>query len=435
VANFSYHLGPLVWKDDELGGSYCAPAGYVGLLDLGSIPAMSVQASDRPVALIWTPPGMVLGTGYAALGTGDCRELASSAAMMSAWESLSGWEPQGDTLVALLADHLIRGGDPDGLDGPRPLRPGRDGLLQIHMQGHSRVWAERFKWGVHPHTNKLKQMVKAYLKECRKAAKRGEYINPLLGHQVDTDFHLAIAQAHMEKAKKWGVTDFEEFRPDDWSKAEKPKKHGTTLTDTFNRSDSNSLGTASGGFSWASVSGDWDISSNTAIVGTANSGSSARADSDFASDGHYCQFDLTTLTAGNLLIVATCVRFSSSADTHYNYRAMRNDEAYTDLLRKTIAGTPTTVAGASALTLGTLPKVMYVEFTEADAYTCKYDGSSRFTGTDTSITGNTRAGLLGYDFVLEGIAVDNFEAGDWASGSARPKINNSLAHGRGRLVA
>ncbi|HOD84305.1 MAG TPA: hypothetical protein PKG77_23020, partial [Phycisphaerae bacterium] len=145
MADYRYIIGPYLWRDDPLGGGYVLPDGAIGSLDVGSVAEMGVIGGHRRCGLFWLPADAAFDAGvYSDLGRGDCRDLKSDAAMVSAWESLSGYSPSGETLVDLAWDHMTAGSDPDGLDGPYPLRPLRTGFLRLVFAGHSEVKRERF---------------------------------------------------------------------------------------------------------------------------------------------------------------------------------------------------------------------------------------------------------------------------------------------------
>ena len=140
-----YYLGMWQWNTDR-GSYYSAPAGMKGSIDLGILPEMAISGAPRRGCLCWSQD-TVLGSDYALLGDGDCRELSATSAMQSVFKSLVGYKPQGTRLVDLIYDCLTSGSDPYGSTGPMPLMPGQDGWMDLWMPGHSRVLGERFEWG------------------------------------------------------------------------------------------------------------------------------------------------------------------------------------------------------------------------------------------------------------------------------------------------
>jgi len=423
VADYRYIIGPYLWRDDPLGGGYVLPDGAIGSLDVGSVAEMGVIGGHRRCGLFWLPADAAFDAGvYSDLGRGDCRDLKSDAAMVSAWESLSGYSPSGETLVDLAWDHMTAGSDPDGLDGPYPLRPLRTGFLRLVFAGHSEVKRERFEWGKHPHWAKVRDSYKRLLGVARGRSVAGEFRNPLPDaagkrFQVDREFHLGVAQAAMEILAACGLTDFKDIRPNGWGRNEKPRAHGTTVSDNFNRSNQNELGSSSEGWAWSIYpSNSWDILSKQAACDTQGTTLYARCGTSLAGDGHYSQVELAAWTPSSTQagVMAAVLRIGASmVQNHGRYQVNAYDgESNT---RKVVAGSTTTLSGPTTVTVGSLPGLVYHQYDESDAYVSKYKGSTIHTGTDTSHQGSLDVGMLSYEGSGTTLAADNFAAGDLAA--------------------
>lgn len=171
-----------------------------------------------------------------------------------------------------------------------------------------------------------------------------------------------------------------------------------TITDTFDRADAGTLGTASGGFSWTQVAGSIGISSNSAASSTSGN-NTARAESALSAD-HYAQIEVVVQGANG---VGPCCRFDASANTFY----VAYDDASSLRLFRVITGGFTEIGSASSVAAGSIVKI------QANGTTIKVfdDGVEVISVTDGDITGNTHTGIL----VGQSGVVDDFEAGDLSS--------------------
>jgi hypothetical protein len=126
----------------------------------------------------------------------------------------------------------------------------------------------------------------------------------------------------------------------------------------------------------------------------------------------YAQANVFNLILGTFRGGSGCVRYSAAADTAYYVRSnadgIGNFNAYDVIARS--AGTDsvlTTFSGFTDLSGG----VVRVEILGSDIEVF-YDGASRGTTSDGSITGNTRAGICGRHTGVDRLEWDNFEAAD-----------------------
>jgi hypothetical protein len=259
------------------------------------------------------------------------------------------------------------------------------------------VKQERFRFGIHPHTGRVRDLLRRDFEAQWESTNGHEHCRRCL------DF----------TCEKYRVDDWREFVPQRLhSHVPGRLPHQTTITDTFNRTNSSTLGTSSQGtWSWldtfgAQFGGDWwNVASNEC---KANTGMDVRAETDLSGDDHYAQVLKVAAANGSFSRHGTAVRFSSSARTYYAGQA-RSDNFR---IHKVVAGTETAIAGPSGVGSGNGTTIK----TEANGSDVAFysAGVSVLSVTDTAITGNLRTGL--YNASTDaGDTYDSFEAADLAA--------------------
>src|SRR5690606_34435213 len=347
LANYDYRLGPLGWDTSEEGVAYWrAPVGAVGMVDLGRESDFGSPGSDRLMCVFAVPAGIKISNDtWPLLATGDMREIAVTSLMQDLWESQSGYRPSGDKLVDLIFDYLTSGSDPDWGDACKPLMPTVRGNLDLHFGGHSLVKRERFRFGVHPHTNRVKALLHRQFAELAEAAGKGRL--------KDKDHHRRVLDYWCEKYKLTGKDDWKELVPAELQKDVPGRlKHETTITESFNKADSDTLGPD---LMWTETQGDIDVVSNTAWHQTVAGRSVARAESDLSSADHYAQA-VVTLTSGTSTNVSPCCRFDAATTGQENHNSYIFTVAFNGsyFLRKLLNGVITELdTGASSNPSGT----------------------------------------------------------------------------------
>lgn len=366
-----YYLGPWKWSSAE--NCFLPPFGVDGTLDLGTLPDMAKQA-DRPGCLCWTNSAVLPADEYMLLAEGDCREIKADGRLRSQWQSLLGYAPKGDTLHEMMFDHLIGGSDPTGQSAAKPLMPSNIGWMDLHLPGHGRVKSERFEWGITPHTAKIKVMLRTEFADLMDAAGKGQLQDPQMPFRV---LDMLCAKFH--------VDDWKEFVPAKLQK-DVPGRvpHQTTFSDDFNRADSTGLGANWG----AAVEGTaFNVASNKAAPQSATR-SAHRWASDLSSADHNSTVDVV-VSSGDPR-GGPCVRVAAAAVTYY-YGWARTAATNNRRVGKIVAGSSTALSTFSLTTFssGTLKLDI-----NGSTITFYENGSSIFSGTDTSITGNLRPGLM-----------------------------------------
>lgn len=384
-----YSLGHFIWNGEQ----YALPEGALGCIDLAPPVIQGIQASTRPIAMFVSTTQ--LSSDYYHIGNGDLRELQLHAVDRDAFQSLMGYRPQGDTLMAGLVDILTEGSDPSGEDGPKPLMPTTRGYLDIHLPGHSLVYQEAFTWGHSRRTNKIKSLLQKDFERTFNLAMEGKL--------KDREHHLRCLDYLCEK---YHLSDWREVVPAKLVK-EIPgrKRHETIIVDDFTLADGTVIGNQ---LTWTEVNGNWTTVSNAARGGTSNNRASARAEHDLSSADHYAQLAFISSTGVNARIAYNCVRFDPSAEIYY--RSTAREDGGNANIAKMISGTATTIATLSSVTIS-LPDTLR---TEINGSTIEqfFNGVSNGAGTDTAITGNLRCGIGTNTGGSSTVTVDDFEAGD-----------------------
>jgi hypothetical protein len=311
----------------------------------------------------------------------------------------SGWS--GNKLWEVLAELLLLKCDPTGANVLKPVR-GRRGRKHGHKFAGDK-FLERIVGDNDP-----------------------EWINRRDVFRVDYERarDKAVTQEDLDALRRW--TGYEMLANNLSDPADilapKYKNDGylppsTTLTESFDQSDSSTLGPD---LSWTEISGNWETVSNQVSYASTSPHIFARADSDLSSDDHYCQLDVTSWDAANNRIGGGARVQTDNGTTETAYFCVyRNQAGGNCELEKTVSGTNTEITAETiSASLPDTIKVQadgssisgYLNGTEIDS------ANSPFT--DTSITGYLRCGLVARGGPSDG---DNWEAADLAAGGTTPK--------------
>ncbi len=201
--------------------------------------------------------------------------------------------------------------------------------------------------------------------------------------------------------------------------SEEPDKPSTDLGDTFVEAGDTTLAshTATGpnsGFGWTRTGGattaEVEASTDTLKGAVSADNERYRADSDLSSDDMSAKFDVVTEddTTNNL---GPTVRHNSSADSMYTV-LHRQTASNTYRLFKWTTGTPSQIGSTVN---ATPPSATYELDLQVDgsSLTAFVDSVSKVSGTDSSFTGQVRAGLL---IAGDKWRIDNWVAMDLAAG-------------------
>lgn len=390
-----YYLGPWRFVTEDGMSYFAPPEGARGTIDFATIPEQSVGGSDRRIGF-FALEGLITDAAYTHLGSGDLREMPSTQKMRDAFQSELGYLPSGDKLIDLVWDCLTSGSDPEGDERWKPLMPGTNRWLDLHLGGHSRIKSEPFEFGRHPHSNRVRDVLQRQFRQEMERASNGK--------SKDKEHHRRILDYWCEKYR---CEDWQQFVPADLRRHVPGRlKHATTITESFDTADSDTLGPD---LSWSELAGDFDIVGNRARSGAASGTHLAQATSDLSSSDHYAQFAVYPVASS--LDCAPAARCQSGPTAYIAIVRdvdLSNDARLFKLLTGTFTQLGTTVSHSSS---------------DGDVVQCKADGSSithivngsTVIGpvSDTGISSGLRCGIWAFEAGRGDI--DNFEAADLAA--------------------
>lgn len=419
---YRYVLGPVVERTENGMAFYGAPDSCVSWIDLRRMSAMS-SLGQLGYGFFTMPSDWMIPSGYHWLaenqGPGDCRSLYLTAQDQSAWASLIGVSPTrtaSTTLIDALDETLTTLADPAGDSAPKPLVPGSGegppAVAQIILAGHSTVRRKELAMGggwwnklVAMHQRELDDDAARDKSDKLWRKRLGDMTRKYFGSYDDPRGNQLVSQ----QLKKDRAPSNPGARQADRVFARKPE---TTLTDSFTRADTSTLGA-----SWTnffSASGQIAIVSNAAAFGKAGTfGSglpeSSRYDSDVSSSDHYCELVGVSYTAvgANSSWFGACARFSSSAETCYFYGPTCRGTSASRYLDKVVSGTRTNLASSSGTNSD---NVAYKLTPNGSAISGTAAGVANLSVTDTAISTGTRGGVS-YVSTNSGVIA---KGGDWS---------------------
>jgi hypothetical protein len=385
MASFFYYLGPYVWGESDLGSCYQLPPNCEAGVDLrlgGEL--LPGVPSEKGFFAAVAP----LDSAYHCLGRGDIRDVSLTSRERDLWKSIFRRDPIGDTLAAVLFDHMTNGADPAGWEQCRPLMPTAGGVLELQLHGHGPLAQSAFRAGHHAHWPKvqacLQRHFRGHFESDQHAAGKVDQYRMVLDMWCEK-YRLPQAQ--------WQV-----FVPDDLRKhAKGPLPHATEYTDDFNRPDSDSLG-----INWTEIEGNFRISSNSLLAdGTAV----AQYTQSLSSDDHYAAVKLANFTATRDSGIFTRMP-AGSYDSGYLFQSRRADNRLRIYRRS--SGTWGAIAelAYTAETGATLRGV-----SDGSSHTLYYNGTALIGPlSDSVVSGNVKCGLRTAE--TSGHLLDDFAIGD-----------------------
>jgi len=359
------------------------------------------------------------------LGVGSPRDIKITARMMSAIPKRIGARLAGDDLLTVLRSALTDGSDPTGDEFARPIMPGRDRAFEFRIG----PWCDREIMGpFSAHWDKVQDVLLADFVADFEACQRGEMKDP--------EHYRRILDATCEK---YGIENWRQVVPVKL-RGNVPGRlqHETSITDDFNRTDATSLGTASGGWSWSDLSGDWQIASNEARASSEGTRDVARADSDLSSADVRVTVSITQLTAPSSAsrnAPGPIGRKDSSATlTYYHCRLSKGSSNTLAQLYKSVSGTFTQL-GSDVVVTPALPDQITLECSGSSIAMIR-GGSQIISQTDTAITSGVRSGLSAFNSATTSLAnrcrVDDFSAEDMVASTVKYTQLESTTRGNDR---
>jgi hypothetical protein len=371
---YNYALARWEWRvggDGQGFESWNPPAGVVGSLDLRPVAAMGAGAAegfgffalDRAADI---PAGALL------LGDDLHAPLKASARADAVQRlDLSPGDFDWPSLLDSLWGLLVELAEPSGASRARPLMPCADGDMRLRLGGHSVVRQQRYNAASHPRVIETARADFArYTSDASRkdAARRAEYLR-----------HIAI---------KLGVRTSQIAAP----------SGGATIGDTFVEASNTSLdahtptGTYAFGGGWNENVGDWQViaADDHVEVQTNGDPNIARAETDLDTDDH---FAWSLVNAGfDFWAPGVAVRIDSAGNDCYIYRRDISN-SLSHQIAKYVSGAMTNLSSVDSDYPD--PANPWEARLQADGSDLEalQAGVSKDTVTDTSITGNTRAGL------------------------------------------
>lgn len=399
-----YAIGPVAQSTDAVDGTfYHAPDKCISWIDTRPITPGSVASgffafSERPDHLKET---------HAIIGDGSrLEEYYPNATERSAWEAAFGVKcDPALTLVQTLRQLLFVDADPEGALRCLPGTPTHRGVLELHLGGHSRVWAERFTGRDHDAWPVLQRLQKANMarliaeQEAEAARIRAAKPTDDLGRRIteivskrggkasyaDVREELAkAAEALPGKAltnvcRKYRCEPHDVLPRDVEVERRKPE---TALSDDFNR--------ATLGANWTSQLGTWRTYDSTEVENSGSTGSSVMTHAtQLSSDDHYVQIKCTyRTTAKGHWTGPLCRAAASSTRTHYEGR-VRTDTGFSRGIVKCVSDSFTNIAVYGADCLDKTVRLVC----DGSSQTLYVDGSEVASSTDSAISGSVYVGV------------------------------------------
>lgn len=391
----NWHTGPWVWN--PIFPQWEPPPGCSTGIDLRSLPEQA-QAGGTPGLGVFYGD-VTLGSDYHFIGRGNWYDIKLRLQDKDALPKRPGYSVKGEDLVGAVMDLLTDGADPEGNTYAKPLVPSVEGRMVLSAGG--RTHNETFRWGKHPHTNRLRDLLRSEFTSLFNDAKAGKL--------KDQEHHRRVLDFWCDKYGLQGENDWQDFVPPNLRPQVSGRlKRDTTYTENFTRADGDIIGNL---LTWTEVAGDLDTVSNAVKVGVDNTGSYGRAESDLSGSDHYAQVVVTVPAANGNQFGPAC-RFSSSAHTAYFMLARPSDGLYR--IYKVVAGTETSLFSTN-ITVNT--GTYYIKADGSTIYIRK-DGANEQNVTDTSISGNLRGGIRALR--VDGFSISSLDDFEEADLSAAP---------------
>lgn len=181
-----------------------------------------------------------------------------------------------------------------------------------------------------------------------------------------------------------------------------------SVTDNFNRADSDTIGNDSNGNAWVEVRGDWDIISQAVGINTSlGEVGLLRNGSDLSTDDHYAQASITfSDTSSDYAGIG--VRVTTDGQVT-GYMSMVHNGTDDRGIWRIVNGSFTLLAN-DTLTTGAETLTGYLEI-NGSSLKSTFKGVD-LTATDSSIVGNLRTGLFSWHEPASDRSWDDFEAAD-----------------------
>jgi len=400
MADLNYYFGP--WQRDAEQGAWVAPSGTVGLLDFGSLNdcALSPSAIDqRGIGLFCIPRSLTLPSEYDLLDSGDCREIQVIDAHRNIVEAVLGVRIEAGGTLAEACAALFAAGDPTGQERWKPLTPTREGVYEIHLGGHSTIFARKFDGPADKTWNKLKDLLRHDLQrhddECKAEAKALKDAAKELRKQnrngnskkAEREKQAAAMDARADKVENHAEKVLDAMcrkykcDPIELSQTIRRGNAKTTISDAFDSAIGNY--TSYEASTWANASGACGKTTNDTTHNVMRFD-----DYSLSSADHYCQAEV--LWSFDPLYFGPAARFSSSAGTCYHVSGEWKADLY-----KMVTGTRTWLGRGTIAHANVSGETWKIDCA-GSTITGWVTGGDNCVLTDTSISSGVKFGLYAY---------------------------------------
>lgn len=257
--------------------------------------------------------------------------------------------------------------DPTGINRSKPIMPGRDGVRKLRLGGL--VKQEKFTWGVGPEFPNIRAVIRNDFAQLKAAD---------IAHGSD---HYKQVAGGLERQYGKPISEILGY-------PEESRLPRTVVTDNFNRTNQNGLGSSSEGWSW----GDDGINSidivNNQAKNTSVGDQEARADVDLSSINHFAQMTIVDYVARS---AGVCVRYENALDgDRYLLRGNPAGDASNKWQIFSYVGSFSLIANTGGSPID--GDVLKGDIDGSDLELFR-DASSVLTQTSVTITTSVRAGL------------------------------------------
>lgn len=401
------YLAKWIWKTEEDEQYWSPPPGYVGSIDLRTLPQMEAYTGEESRGWgIFTFPIKMNIPQSVYLGENLDADLPDD--ILNAIRNILKLNILSRKPRRIIFEILTEKSDIDGLAAPKPLLPERKNDLVVHLGGFSEIIREKI---TSQHKRKIADLFrKDYERNYYLEKNNIEVLKKFTGSKllqlygkIDDDSFRELVE---EKYHFIGYQQPETVIGDDFTDAD-----GTDI-------ESHTATGPNGGFGWTDIEGVTSTIEGNQFETTYDSPVGTRADSALSSEDQYSQVQFPGVGPSGTSRGAL-VRKDSSTTLTYYYADNRNGNTWRTFKR--ISGSYTNIGTNTNLTQvdGDIIKI------EAEGSTIRRyrNGSLQNSTTDTAITGNLYAGCS----PESGAPVDNFEAGDLGAAPAEPDTLPSLA--------
>jgi len=401
-------IGPWEWRASPEGdGSWSAPDGCVGALDLRSIPQCAQRSIPAGSALFVLPDGALLDADYDNLGTQWDASIASGLRNRVASRLGFPRASAAATLDQLIWEALTHQSDPTGDARCLPLIPTTRRRFEVSL-GSIVVASKPFR-ASDADSTPVQNFLRRVYEEAR---------NDAIGGALPPDHHRKILGYYVAK---YGL-NYRWFQgatvPD-----ETPLPPATTITESW-PTDGTTLSSGQD-HAWTEVTNDMGVASG--LLRNESAGvtlASIRCDSVLSGADAYAQHLTSGGSSNTARHVSPAIRFSGAAETAYVARHFGGVDPTVYRISKVVSGTFTDLGTGTTRDRNSTNKI------QADGSTISshHDGLEAESITDTAIGSGVQAGVYHTGTNLAWFA-DTFEAADLVpAGGAVRLIGGTRIH-------